>query len=603
MSVIGGRGGRHDDWSSDHARAQARSAERLDGPLDADEAAWLDNHLAGCADCAAIARDYAAQRLELRALREPTPVPPRDLWARTAAAIESESRYGSRSHGSRRATLRPFALLAGALVVAIAVGVLTSSQFPFGGVTTTPGTSQPPAIALGTPTPDVAAPTPLAVGPKDVAYLSKDKYGQYQITHTRINEVCPDGATECVTNLPHENSQAIGPLSSPETVFGADGQPLVVMGSGEDGSSVVAILVPTQAPDGGSSQPPTESPTTSPQQATETPTETATAASSGEPSSAAPTDTPSTSAEASPTPETTASPVPTDSSAPTPSLAAAQTVEIAQGLHVIDTNAAYAPDGSAFAFSAEPADGSHGPDIYVWHVGEKSARPVTTDHQSVFGSWSSDGIVGSSLEISPDGSAAAPKAIVVPDTKEPVAIPAAGRVWRPTVDPKGANAVYWSGMLAQDNSASGWRTGEGKLVLGRWGDVAAPDPSATAPAASEQGDARHETTIAEGPLTDWDARWDETGTRLAVWIADPSDPSVGKLSLYDVNPFDGSIDLDHPALHDKPALAGFSIADGRLAWAAPDDGSADGGRVLILAWTDKGFGQVESAPGDFTIVR
>jgi hypothetical protein len=63
-----------------------------------------------------------------------------------------------------------------------------------------------------------------------------------------------------------------------------------------------------------------------------------------------------------------------------------------------------------------------------------------------------------------------------------VAIPAAGRVWRPTVDPKGANAVYWSGMLAEDNSPSGWRTGEGKLVLGRWGDVAAPDPSATAPA-------------------------------------------------------------------------------------------------------------------------
>ena len=57
------------------------------------------------------------------------------------------------------------------------------------------------------------------------------------------------------------------------------------------------------------------------------------------------------------------------------------------------------------------------------------------------------------------------------------------------------------------------------------------------------------------------------------------------------------------AWNDKPALAGFSIADGRLAWAAPDDGSADGGRVLILAWTDKGFGQVESAPGDFTIVR
>ena len=78
MSVIGGRGGRTDDWASEHARARARSAEQLDGPLEADEAAWLDGHLASCPECAAVAADYAAQRLELRALREPTPVPPRD---------------------------------------------------------------------------------------------------------------------------------------------------------------------------------------------------------------------------------------------------------------------------------------------------------------------------------------------------------------------------------------------------------------------------------------------------------------------------------------------------------------------------------------------
>ena len=378
------------------------------------------------------------------------------------------------------------------------------------------------------------------------------------------------------------------------------------MGSDAGGSSVVAILVPTQAPGAGSSQPPTASPSVSPPPATASPTATATATVTGseEPSSAAPTDTPSTSAEPTPTPETTASSAPTETAAPTPSLAAAETVEIAHGLQVIDTNAAYAPDGTAFAFTAQPKDGSHGPDIYVWRVGQQSAKPVTTDHHSVFGSWSSDGIVGSSLEVSSDGSSAAPNAIVVPDAKTPVAIPAAGRVWRPTVDPKGANAVYWSGMLAQDGS-SGWRTGEGKLVLGRWADVATSDPggSATPPAASEQGDARHETTIAKGPLTDWDVRWDETGTRLAVWIADPSDPSVGKLSLYVVDPFDGSIDLANPPLHDKPALAGFSIADGRLAWATPNDGSNDGGRVLVLAWTDKGFGQVESAPGDFHIVR
>src|SRR4029079_16875383 len=156
----------------------------------------------------------------------------------------------------------------------------------------------------------------------------------------------------------------------------------------------------------------------------------------------------------------------------------------------------------------QPKDGSHGPDIYVWRVGEQSAKPVTSDHHSVFGSWSSDGIVGSSLEVSSDGSSAAPNAIVVPDTKQPVAIPSAGRVWRPTVDPTGANAVYWSGMLAPDGSS--WRTGEGKLMLGRWADVATsgPSASATAPAASDQGDIRHETTSAKSPPTQREATRD-----------------------------------------------------------------------------------------------
>ena len=89
------------------------------------------------------------------------------------------------------------------------------------------------------------------------------------------------------------------------------------------------------------------------------------------------------------------------------------------------------------------------------------------------------------------------------------------------------------------------------------------------PPTGDQTEERAETTIAEGPLADWDARWDETGTRLAVWIADADDPTVGTLSLYVVDPFDGRIDLASPPLEDEPALAGFSIADGRLAWAAP----------------------------------
>ena len=41
------RRARHaDDWASPHERARARAAQRLDWPLDANENAWLEEHLA-----------------------------------------------------------------------------------------------------------------------------------------------------------------------------------------------------------------------------------------------------------------------------------------------------------------------------------------------------------------------------------------------------------------------------------------------------------------------------------------------------------------------------------------------------------------------------
>jgi hypothetical protein len=141
-------------------------------------------------------------------------------------------------------------------------------------------------------------------------------------------------------------------------------------------------------------------------------------------------------------------------------------------------------------------------------------------------------------------------------------------------------------------------------VIGRWSDGGdtTGGPAAT-PLTRNQAQERDESTIAAGPLVDWDARWDKSGTRLAVWIADDGDPDVGRLSLYVVDPFNGEIDLSNPPLSDEPALAGFSIADGRLAWATP---TANGGKestVKILAWTDAGFGKVETTTGDVLLIR
>ena len=111
----------------------------------------------------------------------------------------------------------------------------------------------------------------------------------------------------------------------------------------------------------------------------------------------------------------------------------------------------------------------------------------------------------------------------------------------------------------------------GRWLPGRKRSADTPDASSSAEAVdpSDQAEERAETTIAEGPLADWDVRWDETGTRLAVWVADAEDPTVGTLSLYVVDPFDGRSILRTRRSRTSRRSPGFSIADGRLAWAAP----------------------------------
>jgi hypothetical protein len=391
------------------------------------------------------------------------------------------------------------------------------------------------------------------------------------------------------------------------------------------GGKVYAIAVATQQP--ALTPPPSasSSPLPPPSAASPTPTPT-----SRPPASAPPTESIPPSAPPSEAPSSALASEPASAS---PSASSASVVEIARDLKVLDATAAYAPDGSAFAFTARPSDGSHGPDIYLWRVGDAQAAPITTDHRSVFGSWARGSIVGSTVTAGSNGRFERPLAFVIaPGATVPTLLPQTGLAWRPVVDPNGRAAVYWSGHLELTDDGLGWTTRSGHLVVGRWDDVTAStapsasssaDPSASATASATAGndavaspdssttaadDAnqprnRSETTIATGPLTDWDARWDKTGTRLAVWIADPNDSTVGRLSLYVVDAFTGKVDLSRPPLENEPALAGFALADGHLAWTAPHKEGSTESSVLVLAWTGDAFGQVESAPGDILLVR
>jgi hypothetical protein len=158
--------------------------------------------------------------------------------------------------------------------------------------------------------------------------------------------------------------------------------------------------------------------------------------------------------------------------------------------------------------------------------------------------------------------------------------------WMPTVDPFGTMSVYWEGSLALDESGVTVRPGAGRLVLGPWAGGALDGPV---------------QELAAG-ISAWEARWDPTGTRFALWVADAADPAIGRLGLFVVDRVTGLIDEVNRPLRDVPALPGFSLADGRLAWATPPGQDGQGSRVQVLAWVGHETGTVETLPGDHGIL-
>jgi len=611
MSLRRGRVRRPDDWPSSHVRARADLSERLDTTLEPAEASWLTDHLDTCSECRLIADEYATQRLELRALRDRTPTPPRDLWARTAAAIESESRFRDGrvpTAGWRdRRILAPSAAITAALVVVVAVAALTSSQrFGGGEATGSPlevaAASGPPSSAAGASNPE---PTRIPVT-KKIAFVSRDSGGSFSITTKNVDSVCPGTST---TPCDDANATVDHPVDldqNASTVFGSvDNKRLIVVSDPSSANSGSISVVPI-----GTDEP----------EATPAPTASAATASGITPPSAPPSG--STTAPSAPTsaPPRSLPPTPTPTAivggSPSPSVEVSPqpdgTIEIANDVVLVGQSAAYSPSGNWFAFTARPVNGTAGPDIFVWKVGDARARAVTTDHRSVFGSWTSDVMVGSTIVETTKGNGAArtnlqPVTYLLdPTTRAVTVLPQTGQAWRPAVDPTGRLAVYWAGTV-RSTASSGYAPDAGRLVLGDWGaGISAPtDGPIPTPIKGDQGAARHETTLAAGRLEDWDARWDGTGTHLAVWIADPQNSAVGRLSLYVVDSFDGKIDLKKPLLDKKVAIAGYSIANGQLVWAAPAaDGATTGDQIQLLAWTDEGVGTtVNTVTGPVIVIR
>jgi len=568
---------RSDHSGATHERARNLSAEQLDGVLEPTDLAWLDEHLASCEACTAAATAYEADRMALRGLHEFEMAPPRDLWARTAAAIEHEGR-GRRAATRQTAaprSLRPkpaLGVLSGVAVIAVVVGasVISGGWLNSPATALAPESPTPPPVAAASP---AATPrsTPMAVGAGDVRWLDTTADGALAFNVTDIGEVCkqdhqPDCAPVSGGHSTHvelavrPKSISQSPVRNQAVVVGSDG-------SGND--SVVVVVLPTSGP--ATAPPPTVGPGSTP---TDVPSN---------PPTASPT--PGGTATSEPTTEPTATPTlePTERPSGTPEPTVAGTLAIVSGVKVVGETASYSPDGGWFAFTARSSDGTTGPDIYVWRAGDGTAQAMTDDHASVFSSWYDGRLIGSRAPGLDLADEVAPESFLM-DQRTGASAPLVAALWRPVVGPHGRWAVSWDGTVKLGADGVTPVPAAGSLVLHRF---------------SEDGDIQANgvlATFADDVVGDVDVRWDETGNWLAVWLGDANDPSIGRLSLYRVDRTSGDLDQAKGAPQEVIAQSGFSIGKGRLAWATPPGQGGEGSRVQIVAWSDDGVGAVESGP-------
>jgi hypothetical protein len=620
-------------------------------------------------------------RAMLRRLRDANPEPPRDLWARTAAGIERESAArgrGRRSASPASAPSRPAVGALSALAVIAAVLVATALSGGFLGdhgialASSRPGDSQPGSLR--------AAPTAIAVGAGQVRWLGVRDDGAFAYNVATIDAVCPlDRQPDCAP-FADGHARRVTLAATPKSIFQSpvDDQAVVVGTDavGADAVIVVALPAPEPAVVPAPSEPAaSNSPVPSLETATIEPTGSPSAEPSASPSVRLP---PASAAASATTTEPSAQPSATGS--PTVEPSAGTAVAIITNVIIVGRGAGYSPDGAWFAFSARPADGSAGPDIYVWHVGDPLAVALTSDHASVFASWVGNQLLGSRATLAaaapataspgpgpeaepsasveptptptptatptpsptPEGSAAA-DASAVPETTAPpefaaetflidplsgIETPLLGTDWQPVVDPSGARVVAWEGTVRLGADGLALVPATGRLVIHPFQTLpdlaASPAPldqpslpptdqpsllPTDQPAVPTDGSPAPSPTatiepqvVAEGPITEFDAQWDDTGTWLAVWIADAVDPSIGRVSLLHVDPASGLVDRPLGAPQDVPALPGFSMGAGRLAWATPPGQGGEGSRIQIVAWTADQVGAVESVPVEGAIV-
>jgi hypothetical protein len=436
-------------------------------------------------------------------------------------------------------------------------------------------------------------PTPFDVipGAGRLAWLRPAANGSWELVTAQVDAVCPRARPSCapLTEDDPGRSLSLAGIPTGVTISPSEEQLVVTArGSGTTVDKIYVVAVPPATPP--ATQPPTEAPT----------------------GSGTPTKPP-------PTP---------DLGSPGPSPTAAAILEIASGVTVVG-EAAYSEHGEWLAFSARPSDGSAGPDLYLWHVGDATAQAVTTNHRTYFSTWLDHRVLASSVELSSDPSVGGGKSTDAP-TAEPTTAAsdkpgkhaeghpasflldpatlartdiAQADVWLPVVDTTGRFATYWSGTLIPTGDGLDWELGKGELVLSGWSDGgtagASPEPTSASPESSAApllGPTGTPVTVVHERSASFQAKFDPSSTRLAIWVGEQRDSEVGRLHLVVLDPSTGTVTTGPEPLPGAPALRRFSIDLGRLAWVSPSGQDGQESTVQVLGWSKTSFGEIRTIP-------
>lgn len=584
-----------------HERARMLAAESIDVSLQPFEAAWLAEHLNGCAECRGVAVEYRAVHDELRSLQ--APVPPRDLWARTSAALDAVDRAAPRasravpgSPARRFAFNRPLSftgVAVGLVVVAATVSLLAQGPLSLSGGSGTSG-----GIAQVSPTPGSTAEAPLAVY-EGTGYWMNSEGDKYSI---KGQSTACSGTEACAVTK--TGGETLGSIRSSSSLSAA-----IAPGAGQAAvwtSSKIAILpLSGPMPSGVSIDDLTPRPT-----ASATPTAAV----------ASPTPEPSGSAE--PSPAETPTPAPSPTPVPTGPSVATEPVAILDGYEIVGSDPLFSPDGSWVAFSARPSDRSSGPDVFVWRAGMERAKAITTAHADLFSGWLGQRVLLS--EFHDSGQVASyvfdPQTSMWQHIARPMLLPVA--------DPLGHYVVYWAGSVRYNANTGLWELVSGHLYFDAWANIdleppspdgttpsPAPTPTASpsdipaetptavaeetpsssipaSPEATETGaDATTDNATASplatptptpgpqllpvstvsGVMGRWVVRWDAAGEHLAVWAAE-SASQAGTLALFGVDRHAGLVQADMPLLFVTDVLANLQFDELHLIYTSNADG-------------------------------